>query len=121
MDERLGWEQETRHGRRLGRRVLAFYLSTGAALAVSRVALFAWLDHRQVSHTLTETVWYFSWGLYPEALVAAYSPLGVMNLNWTKFFLVFGSLLTVGSFVLATPILLVGWLVRRRRQNLVRS
>jgi len=103
------------HARRLGRRVWAWYLTTGAALAISRVALLVWLNHRFASHTVTETVWYLSWGVYPEALLSSLIPPGVINVSPTKFFLVFGSLLTLGSFVLATPILLVGWLVRRRR------
>ena len=55
--------------------------------------------------------------MYPEALVSHYNPLGVMNLPRTEFFLIFGLLLVVGSFVMATPILLVGWLAQRRRSR----
>jgi hypothetical protein len=114
MDERQDWDEKTRRGRGLGRGVLVSYLSTGAALAVTRVALLVWVNH---PHTMTETEWYLAWGVYPEALVAVYTPLGVMGLSRMEFFLIFGSILALGSFVLSTPILLVGWLMRRRRSN----
>jgi len=58
---------------------------------------------------------YLLLALYPEALLGTHTCLGVMGLGRTEYFLIFGSLLTLGSFVMATPVLLVGWLTRRRR------
>ena len=115
MDGRRDWDEKLGRGRGPGRRVWVSYLSTAAAVAIVRVALLVWVNHRIASHTMTETVWYFSWGVYPEALLSSYIPPGVLSVSWTRFLLVFGSLLTVGSFLMATPILLVGWLVRRHR------
>jgi hypothetical protein len=54
--------------------------------------------------------------LYPEAVVTiSWRSLVVMELSHTECFLIWGSLVALGSFVIATPILLVGWLMRRRR------
>jgi hypothetical protein len=58
MDGRQGSKDKLARGRRLGRGVWVSYLSTGAALAILRVALFVWLTHRFVSDTVTETVYF---------------------------------------------------------------
>jgi len=99
-------------GRRLGRGVWAWYLTAGAVLAVSRVALLVWVNYRAGSqagfHSYLRWEWYAQSGLFPEAWLSTYGGL-------REYYLAWGSLLTLGSFVLATPILLVGWLMRRRR------
>jgi len=61
------------------------------------------------------TVTYVLWALHPEALLGAYTPLGLIDLGRTGLYLFWGSILTLGSFTIATPILLLGWLMRRRR------
>ncbi|HEY3382885.1 MAG TPA: hypothetical protein VGK32_14005 [Vicinamibacterales bacterium] len=116
MDRQLGAEQKPGRGRRLGRGVLVAYLSTGAALAVVRVSLNAWAEYRSISQQMTETVYNLYWLLRPEILLAEYDLLGVTRIeNWTLRVLFWSSLLTLGSFIMATPILLVGWLRQRRR------
>jgi hypothetical protein len=106
---------------RRGRRVLVSYLSAGAALAVTRVALLMWITYRFRLDTVADTVNFLVRWLYPESLVADYDNTGLINLSRTEYYLLLDYLVALGSFVLATPILLVGWLVRRRRQNLARS
>jgi hypothetical protein len=116
VDRQLGAEQKPGRGRRLGRGVLVAYLSTGAALAVVRVSLNAWAEYRSISQQMTETVYNLYWLLRPEILLAEYDLLGVTRIeNWTLRVLFWSSLLTLGSFIMATPILLVGWLRQRRR------
>jgi hypothetical protein len=97
------------------RRALTFYLLTGAALAISRVALLVWVFYREASHTVTPTVYSLMRFFYPEALLADYTRLSVIHVGRTEALLIWGSILTLGSFILATPILLVGWLRQRRR------
>jgi len=90
------------------------YLIVAAALAISRVALLVWVN--EPHHPRTDTEWYLMrWGLSPETFLSTHTGVGVMHLSRAEFFLIFGSLLTFTSFVMATPILLVGWLMRRRR------
>ena len=117
MEGRQNRDEKTGQERKLGRGTIVCYLSIGTALAISRVALFAWLNHRNVSHTFTETDWYLMWGVYPEALLGIHTPLGLIRFSRTEHLLLWGSLLTLGSFIIATPILLVGWLIRRRRSG----
>ncbi len=50
----------------LGRGALVAYLITGAALAVSRVSLLAWVEHRSVSGRMTAGVYSLIWGLVPR-------------------------------------------------------
>ena len=69
MDGRQGSEEKSRRGRRLGRGVLVAYLSTGAALAILRMSLLAWVERRTVSHQMTETVLNLTWGMYPEGFL----------------------------------------------------
>ena len=116
MDGRQDWEEETRRGWRLGRSVLVSYLSTGAALAISRVALLVWFDHEQHQGWTTMDN-YLMWGLYPEELLSLHTFLGLIYFRPSGYgyFLFWGSIVALLSFVMATPILLVGWLVRRRQ------
>jgi hypothetical protein len=101
---------------RLRRGVWISYLTAGAVLAVSRVALFVWLYRWTVYGEPSRVWWYLVVSfLYAEWFLAGHTPLGDMAAGTTGYFLVWGSLLTVTSFVLATPILLVGWLMRRRQ------
>ena len=89
-----------------------WYLTTGAVLAVTRVALLVWLNHRRASDTVTKTDYFLTW-LYPEAVVSIFWN-SLVAFSGTEYYLAWGSLVIVGSFVMATPILLVGWLRRRR-------
>ena len=82
---------------RLGRQVAVSYLTCGG-LALARISLFAWLND------LTTGDRSMPWVLYPEALLLVHTRLGA--LNWYDYSFVFAVLLTVGSFVMATPILL---------------
>jgi hypothetical protein len=95
------------------------YLTTGGVLAVTRVALFVWLvDQQTKKHMYTEINQFMFNYLYPEfvfglfwrSLVAVYG---------TAYYLAWGMLVTVGSFVMATPILLVAWLRQRRMTSLL--
>ena len=115
MDGRQDRDGMTGQERRLGRGTIVCYLSIGSALAISRVALYLWVDHRYITHTVTETVVRLIPCFYPEALLADYARLGSINVSRIGANLMWGSLLTLGSFIMATPILLVGWLIRRRR------
>jgi hypothetical protein len=108
-DERMG------QGPTLGRGTLTAYLGTAVALAASRVALYVWLAHRMHSHATTQTDLYFYWGLFPEGLLGTYTSLGLIDLGYSGNYLLWGSVFTLGSFIIATPVLLVGWLIRRRR------
>jgi hypothetical protein len=115
MDEREGSEEKPRRGRRLGRGVLVAYLSTGVALAILRVSLLVWMNYRRASHTVTETVRNLFWVLRPEGLLGEYTRVGSIHFSQTEYYLFWGLLLTLGSSIIATPILLVGWLRQRRR------
>ena len=98
---------------RLERGVWVTYLRTGAALAVLRVSLLAWVEDRAVTHQMTETVYNLLWGLRPEGFLGEYTAIHFDNS--TLHFLFWASLLTLGSFIIAMPVLLVGWLRQRRR------
>jgi hypothetical protein len=101
--------------RRLDRGVWVTYLRTGAALALFRVSLLAWVEHRTVTHGMTEAVYHLLWGLRPEALLGEYTSVGAIHFeSVTLHFLFWASLLTLGSFIMAIPVLLVGWLRQRR-------
>jgi hypothetical protein len=115
MDGREGSEEKPGRGRRLGRGVLVAYLGTGAALAILRVSLLVWVNHRHASHTVTETVNNLFWVLRPEGLLGEYTRVGSIHFSQTEYYLFWGSVLTLGSFMIAAPILLVGWLRQRRR------
>ena len=100
-------------GRRLGTGVWVWYLSTGAVLAVTRVALLVWVNHQRARDIYTETVVFIGNWLYPEEFVTIVWR-SLVGFDGTKYYLAWGSLIAVGSFVMATPILLVGWLRQRR-------
>jgi hypothetical protein len=86
-----------------------------AVLALSRVALLVWAVHRYVSHTVTDTAASLLWCFYPELLLADGTGLGVIHVSRSEALLMWSVMLTLGSLILATPILLVGWLAQRRR------
>jgi hypothetical protein len=92
--------------------VWILYLITGAVLAAVRIALLVWLNHRLATHVVT-SMDDFIWQLYPEAVVGVFGGR-LFTLKGAEYYVVWCSLFTVGSFVMATPILLVGWLRRRR-------
>jgi hypothetical protein len=112
MDGRQGSNGTLERGRRLGTGVRLWYLTTGAVLAVTRVALLVWLNHRLASHTSTEMDYFLLW-LYPEAVVSVLWN-SISFFEGAKYYLAWCSLVTAGSFVMATPILLAGWLRHRR-------
>jgi hypothetical protein len=115
MDERQGSEEKPGRGRWFGQRVLVAYLSTGATLAMLRVSLLAWVEHRTASDQMTRMVYNLLWFLRPELVLGEYTRVGSIHFeNLTYHFLFWGSVLTLGSFIIATPILLVGWLAQRR-------
>jgi hypothetical protein len=99
---------------RIERGVWVTYLRTGAALAVLRVSLFVWVEYRAFAHTGPE--YSLLWGLQPEAFLGEYTSVGAIHFeSLTLQFLFLASLLTLGSFIIAMPILLVASLIRRRR------
>jgi hypothetical protein len=101
--------------RRLDRGVWVTYPRTGAALAIFRVSLLAWVEHRTVTHGMTEVVYHLLWGLRPEGFLGEYTSVGAIHFETVRLhFLFWASLLTLGSFIIATPVLLVGWLRQRR-------
>jgi len=95
----------------------ASYLMIGAVLAVARVALFFWVSFIP-PHELRVTMGhYLLWALYPEGLLGERNVLGVADLVWRGGWVYRGfwsSILTVGSFVYAIPIVLLARFVRRR-------
>jgi len=101
--------EETERKRSPDRRVWVRYLATGTLLAATRVALMAWMNYRQA---WTATDYFLGNWLYPESVVSIFWR-SLVGFAGTKYYLAWGSVLTVGSFVIATPILLVGWLRRR--------
>lgn len=115
MGERQDSQARTGRRREL-RRGTVSYLITGTALAISRVGLYAWVLHRYASHTVTERVVYLERCFYPEALLADYTRLSVIHVTRAEAFLMWGSILTLGSFIIATPVLVLGWLLARRRR-----
>ena len=115
MDGRNGSEEKLGRNRGLGRGVWVAYLSTAAVLAILRVSVLAWVEYRAVSDQMTETVYNFFWFLRPEALLGEYTSVGAIQFSREMHhFLFWASILALGSFIMATPILLVGWLRQRR-------
>jgi hypothetical protein len=95
-------------GSRLGRRVVLGFLATGTALAILRIAALvslSWPDGIAPAGPLR-------WTLYPELLISLPTPF---DLYWPEAVFVYAPLLAVGSYAVATPILLGGWFLRRRR------
>lgn len=103
-------------GRSLGRRVWLAYVGTGATLAVARVGLMVWVRHRFESHTVTDVVSALMLALCPEGPMIG-SVLWWVDLTARWYYFLFGALLTLGSFIMVTPILLLGWFVSRRRSR----
>jgi hypothetical protein len=100
----------------LGRGVWVAYLSVGTALAVLRLSVLAWVEHRTATGQMTDIVYSLVWCLRPELLIGEYTSVGAVHFeSLVQHFFFWGSILTLGSFILATPILLVGWLRQQRR------
>ena len=115
MDGRQRPQKKPGRGRRLGRAVWVAYLTTGAALAIFRVSLLAWVFNHWAEGQINETLADLISFLRPEMLSSGLALWGDTFQSKTLRFLFWASVLTVGSFVMATPILLVGWLRQRRR------
>jgi hypothetical protein len=98
--------------KRLGTHMWLWYLTAGVLLAVTRVVVFMWVNHRHALDIYTETDTFIVRWLYPEAAVSIVWP-SLAGSSGTN--LVWCSLFTLGSFVMTTPILLVAWLRQRRR------
>ena len=111
MDERQGRGEKTVRSRSLGGSVVQTYLWTAAALAITRVSVLAWVEYRTISDRMTATVYDLFWVLRPELLLGEYTRVGAIDFQSIRLhFLFWASLLMLGSFVIASPILLVGWL-----------
>jgi hypothetical protein len=110
MDARTSSNGRVERGRRLGTSVWVWYLTTGAVLAVTRASLFVLMVRRAITHGPNYLL--MDW-LFPE-VVAVYSWHRLQGLTGAEYFWAYGSIVTVGSFVMATPVLLMGWLRRRR-------
>jgi hypothetical protein len=92
--------------------VWVWYLATGAVLAAARIALMVWLNFRLATHVST-SMDYFIWRwLYPEEFVSLFWRR-LVALKGTEYYLIWGTLTAIGSFVIATPILIVNWLRHR--------
>jgi hypothetical protein len=109
-------QQKPERSRGVGRVAWVAYLGTSVALAIFRVSLNAWVEYRSVSQRMTETVYDLCWLLRPETLLVEFNLIpGVVPYRMTPRLIFWGLLLTLGSFILAAPILWVGWLRQRRR------
>ena len=117
MDGRQGAAEKRVGGRSLGRGVVKAYLWTAAALTIARVSVLAWAEYRTISDRMTATVYDVVDFLCPDMnLLGGYTSVGAIHFQDIRMhFLFWALLLTLGSFVIATPILLVGWLRHRRR------
>lgn len=112
VDGQKGSEGLSGRGLRFGTAMWVSYLTVGATLAVTRVALLVWLNHRRVTHTSTSTdTFIFGW-MYPEVAVSVFWR-SLLAFGGTEYYAVWGSLIIVGSFVLAIPVLFVRWLIKR--------
>src|SRR3977135_2899439 len=107
MEGRQGGKGTLERGRRFGTGVWLWYLITGAVLAVTRVALFVWVNHQRAKDIYTGTSAFIETWMYPEIVVSILwrSLVGLAGTIWVWYLL-----FTVGSFVMATPILVVSWL-----------
>jgi hypothetical protein len=101
--------------RGLSRPVVRRYVLVSAVLALLRVTLLICIDHQFESDALNEACRQLQWGLFPEALLLSHTSLGVMDITRLGFLVGGGAVLAAGSFVLASPILLAGWVNCRRR------
>ena len=107
----------TATGRRRMRSVWVAYFCTGAGLAIFRVSVLAWVFYHWRGGQSTETLANLGSFFSPEAMSGGLIMWGETFQSETlrPFFLFWASVLTVGSFIMATPILLVVWLRQRRR------
>ncbi len=88
-------------------RAIPSYLRVAAAIALSRVILYLWLVHRYSTHTVTETVLRLGQLVYPEEFVAIHTGIASIE-SRTLFLSLFIVMLTLGSLILASPLLMVG-------------
>ncbi len=91
--------------------VTPIYLGAGTALALARIAMFLWLNYGSGAHMGTQTATLVEWALYPEAFLSMHTWIGHIA-NQGVFSFLFASLLVLGSFVLASPLLLLGCRVK---------
>jgi hypothetical protein len=77
---------------------------------MTRIALFLWVLDQQAHHDVYTRVNMFivEW-LYPEMVVSLVWR-SLVAYDGTKYYLAWCSIVAVGSFVMATPILLEAWL-----------
>ena len=100
--------RQDRDGARRGgvsQRVWMYYLITGAALAVSRVALFVRINPLFSSDAVRVRFTHLLWVLEPEAFLVNSTSLGqtAAHSTWMEILLAGGVLVTLGSFIMATP------------------
>jgi len=82
------------------------------------VALYAWVTHRASTHTVGYLDRYVvEWAFYPEGLILDFVPFAFVYYSRTATNMLLGTLVALVSFIIAMPILPLGWLWRRRRQN----
>jgi hypothetical protein len=114
-----GWQTsaaDADRSRRGRRGVLLMYLGAGATLAILRVSVLAWIEQRSALHQMSKVVNDSLLFLSPESLLAEYTRIGRIHFeNRTQHFLFWSAVLTLGSFIIATPILLLGRLKQWRR------
>ena len=95
---------------KVGRRAWGWYLATGTVLAVTRAALFVWVAQQQAYHHIyTRTNSFIVERLYPETIVVLIWR-SLVAAGGTRYWVAWCSLFAVGSFVMATPMLIVSWL-----------
>jgi len=105
MDERRN-SGETSRGSGRGWRLWACYLNAGAVLAVLKAVLLVWADHYQGAAAR----WNVGWAFYPEAIVIPRIPSSVID-SRTAYYVVVTPPLAICSYAIATPVLVVGWLM----------
>jgi hypothetical protein len=116
MDGRQGSEETSGRGGRAARGPWRAYLVTAGALAVFRVSVLAWTEYRYLSQRDLQIVYSADRLLEPEILLSGYTRVGMIHFEtMTSHFAFWASLLLIGSFIIATPVLLIGWLRASRR------
>ncbi|HEX8919703.1 MAG TPA: hypothetical protein VF898_14460 [Chloroflexota bacterium] len=116
MSEPQDSQDRLQDRRSLGRGMWMSYWATGAVLAMLRVALFVRVYYHSISGTLSQVDRFVILSvLYAEWLLGLHTRIGELASGMPWHLLVWVSVVTIDSFLMATPILLVGWLVRRHR------
>ena len=91
---------------KVSRRAIHTYVAVATLLATGRIWLLVYMNYRMTSHTMTVKVNHLAWLLYPEGLLVARLPFGVLSAHGL-YYLAFCLLLAFGSFALATPLLII--------------